>query len=401
MNFELDSEQKRLVGLAREVSRPFIERSLGYDRDATFPEQNFRELREAGLLRLTVPKRFGGYGLWQDNRYLAYYLVLAEIARYCSSTAQLLQVHSHAVGIIAGLGDEDQLRRYMPAVAEEGALFASCGSEASVRKGGAETFDSMLRVDSSGGFRLSGFKGFASLASDADYYVIWTLTEGTQKMEDGMVFAVVPKGREGVRLENNWDTLGMRPTVSWNIHLDNVAVAKNEIVGAPGDWVQRDPRTFTLGFASNHLGQAKAIHDYVLQYLSRRPDLSASPTIQVQLAEAEIAIAATESLLWHAAWLWEQGRYDEAEQASMRTLHMAKQAGLGFATKAFDICGARATFNDQRLNLYYRDIRTFTLHFREDRLLQMLAQTSLGAPFHSKQRYGRKLPAKALANAAS
>ena len=57
--------------------------------------------------------------------------VLAEIARYCSSTAQLLQVHSHGVGIIAGLGDEEQLRRYMPAVAEEGALFASCGSEAS------------------------------------------------------------------------------------------------------------------------------------------------------------------------------------------------------------------------------------------------------------------------------
>src|SRR5687768_6788723 len=110
------------------------------------------------------------------------------------------------------------MKRYMSEVVEDGKLFASCGSEASVRKGGAEGFDSVLRR-SSDGYRVSGFNGFASLASDADYYVIWTLVEGTAKMEDGMVFALVPKGRDGVRLENNWDTFGMRPTVSWNIHL--------------------------------------------------------------------------------------------------------------------------------------------------------------------------------------
>src|SRR6185437_11886327 len=252
--------------------------------------ENFKELKTAGLHKLSVPKRYGGYGLWGKEGYLAYYLVLIEMARHCSSTAQLLQVHNHGVGIVAGNGSEAQCERYMPGVAEGGHLFASCGSEASVRVSGPEKFDSVLKANGSG-FALNGFKGFASVGPAADYYVIWTLMEGTSRMDEGMVFAMVPKGREGVRLEDNWDVLGMRATVSWNIHLKDVAVDASEVVGGPGDWVQKDPRTFTLGFASNHLGQAKAVYDFVVGYLSKRPDLKASQVALNQLGEAEIGIS--------------------------------------------------------------------------------------------------------------
>lgn len=392
MHSELTAEQVKLVALAREVSAPFSKRTLDYDKTAEFPEQNFREIKAAGLHKLTVPKRYGGHGLWDGDNYLAYYLVLIEMARYCSSTSQLLQVHSHGVGIVAGNATQAQLDRYMPGVSEDGHLYASCGSEASVRVSGPEKFDSVLKRNGPG-FVLNGFKGFASVGPAADYYVIWTLMEGTSRMDEGMVFAMVPKGRDGVCLENNWDTLGMRSTVSWNIHLSDVAVAADEVVGKPGDWVQRDPRTFTLGFASNHLGQAKAVYDYVMAYLAKRPDLRAGSVALTQLGEAEARITAAESTLMRAARLWERGLFDEAERLSMQTLYLAKQAALDFVTKAFDICGARATFNDQLLNLYYRDLRTFTLHFREDRLLQMLALSALGDPFHSKARYGQRAQA--------
>jgi len=392
MFFGLTKEQRNLVELTREVSAPFAKRTLTYDKAAAFPEQNFNELKAAGLHKLTVPKRYGGHGLWGEGGYLAYYLVLMEMARYCSSTAQLLQVHSHGVGIVAGNGTQVQLDRYMPGVSDGGHLYASCGSEASVRVSGPEKFDSVLRPRGDG-FILSGFKGFASVAPAADYYVIWTLIEGATRMDEGMVFAMVPKGRAGVRLDDNWDTLGMRATVSWNIHLTDVAVDPSEVVGQPGDWVQKDPRTFTLGFASNHLGQAKAVYDYVRDYVSKRPDLKAGQVALNQLGEAEARISAAESVLMRAAALWEAGQFDEAERLSMQTLFLAKQAGLDFVTKAFDICGARSTFNDSHLNLFYRDLRTFTLHFREDRLLQMLALAALGDEFHSKARYGRRLSA--------
>ncbi len=392
MDFSLTPEQADLVARAREASREFPARARTYDAAAAFPRENFDDLHRAGLLALTVPEEYGGSGLWQPGRFLAYYLVIEQIARRCSSTAQLLQVHSHAVGMIAGMGSPAQKARYLPEVVKAGALFASCGSEASVRQTGPEGFDAVLRP-SGNGFTLSGSKGFASLAGASDYYVIWALAEGTRRMADGLVMVVVPKGAPGLRLENDWDTLGMRPTVSWSLHLDAVPVEKEQVIGQPGDWVQKDTRTFTLAFAANHLGTAQGVHDLVLEFVRVREDLKSNPVVQCQLAEADTLLASSQALVHYAAWLWEQGRNDEAELASMRALHQTKQTALTVTSRAFDICGARATFRSfpAPLELAYRDVRTFTLHFREDRVLQMLAQAILGAPFHSKQKYGPKL----------
>ena len=97
MDFSLTPEQRRLMDLAREVSRPFAARAKAYDDASAFPEENFREIRAAGLLALTVPKEYGGHGLWQGQNYLGYYLVIEEMAKHCSSTAQLLQVSEATV----------------------------------------------------------------------------------------------------------------------------------------------------------------------------------------------------------------------------------------------------------------------------------------------------------------
>jgi alkylation response protein AidB-like acyl-CoA dehydrogenase len=94
--------------------------------------------------------------------------------------------------------------------------------------------------------------------------------------------------------------------------------------------------------------------------------------------------------------LWEQGRYDDAELASMRALHTSKQAAIMITTKAFDVCGARSAFKTLPLERALRDVRTFTLHFRESQVLRLLADADLGGPFHSKQKYGPKLARQAL-----
>ena len=39
----------------------------------------------------------------------------------------------------------------------------------------------------------------------------------------------------------------------------------------------------------------------------------------------------------------------------------------------------------------FRDVRTFSLHFRESQLLRMLAQADLGGEFHSKEKYGPRI----------
>jgi alkylation response protein AidB-like acyl-CoA dehydrogenase len=399
MDFSLTPQQRRLVDLTREVSASFAARAKGYDDDAAFPEENFREIRAAGLLALTVPEEYGGYGLWQGRNYLGYYLAIEEMAKQCSSTAQLLQVHCHAIGYLALHANKAQKDRYLPLVVNEGKLFASCGSEASVRQTGPEPFDATLRR-AKDGWRLKGYKGFASLASAADYYVCWALAEGTKRMADGMMFAIVPKNAPGVRLENDWDVMGMRSTVSWGIHLDDVPLSDLEVAGVPGCWVQGDPRTFTLAFAANHLGTAQGVFDYTVAFVRERAFLRDSPLVQAKLGELEATLHSTRALIHHGAWLWEQGRHDEAERLSMCALHAGKQTALEITSRAFDICGARAAYRVHPLERAFRDVRTFTLHFREERILQMVAQATMGLPFHSKLRYGPRLSPEEMARPA-
>jgi alkylation response protein AidB-like acyl-CoA dehydrogenase len=395
MDFRLTEEDAALVDRARALGAEFAARARTYDERAAFPEQDFERLREEGLLALTVPADLGGRGLWQGTRFLPFYLVLEAIARGAASTAQLLQVHSHASGIVAGLGNDAQRRRILGDVAARGALIASCGSETDPARISSGAVESALRPVP-GGFRLSGVKHFGSLAPAADYYLVYVLAPGTRTVAEGYTTVIVPKGTPGVSLDNTWDTMGMRATISWSLRLEDVFVPAEHVIGEPGDWVQRDPRTFTLGYVANHLGTAQGVFDFVRRFLQERPYLAKDDVNAYTLGEMDAALQATRTSMWYAAWLWEQGRYDEAELASMRALHTSKQAAMMITTKAFDVCGARSAFKSLPLERAFRDVRTFTLHFRESQVLRMLADADLGAPFHSKQKYGPKLPREAL-----
>ena len=163
-------------------------------------------------------------------------------------------------------------------------------------------------------------------------------------MAEGYTTLVVPKESPGVSLEDNWDTMGMRATISWSLVLDDVFVPWENVLGQPGDWIQHDPRTFTLAYCANHLGTAQGVFDFVLDYLKQRPFLMNDDTVAFTVGEMDSAIQATRTSLWYAAWLWEEGRFDEAELASMRALHTSKQMALMVTSKAFDVCGARAAF---------------------------------------------------------
>jgi len=390
MDFTLTREDQALVERARGLAAEFARRAGEYDEAAAFPEEDFRGLRDAGLLTLTVPRELGGHGFWQGQRYLPFYLVLEAIAAGAASTAQLLQVHSHASGIVAYLGNEEQRRRILGDVAGRGALIASCGSETDPKQIGSGKIESELRaVD--GGFRLSGTKYFGSLAPVADYYLLYVMAPGAQTLAEGDTTVIVPKGARGVSLEDTWDTMGMRATISWSLHLDDVFVPWDNVIGQPGDWVQHDPRTFTLGYVANHLGTAQGVFEFVRRYLADRPFLTKDDVNAYTLGEMDAALQATRTSMWYAAWLWEQGRHEEAELASMRALHTSKQAAIMITTKAFDVCGARSAFKALPIERAFRDVRTFTLHFRESQVLRMLADADLGGPFHSKQKYGPKL----------
>ena len=63
MHLQPSSRQRELIALAGRLARErFAPRADRHDRDASFPFDDYADLRAEGLLGLCVPERYGGLG---------------------------------------------------------------------------------------------------------------------------------------------------------------------------------------------------------------------------------------------------------------------------------------------------------------------------------------------------
>ena len=114
---------ERVATLSREKFAP---RAAQHDADSTFPFENYQDLREAGLLGMTVPKEYGGPGV----DLLTYTRCLLEIAKGCPATALTFNMHAHVIStFLNGLASDAQKRYYFDETLKKGKLFAAITSE--------------------------------------------------------------------------------------------------------------------------------------------------------------------------------------------------------------------------------------------------------------------------------
>jgi alkylation response protein AidB-like acyl-CoA dehydrogenase len=177
----------------------------------------------------------------------------------------------------------------------------------------------------------------------------------------------------------------MRATVSWAVKITDYEVSPDQIIGEPGAWV-RDPRTYTLGYVTNHIGTAQGAFDFTVQYVKDRPYLAQSELIRVAIGQMASNLEVSRAALYTCARMWEDAyrsdwdreTVEKAELLGLQALHVTKAVALDVTRRVFDVCGARAAFKTLPLEAMYRDVRTFTLHHRDDDYMLRVANAVLG-----------------------
>ena len=81
--------QRELIARAAALGPAFAARAERHDREASFPFDNYADLRVAGLLGICIPTAQGGLGA----DYATYVMVAAEIGRWCGATALSFNMH--------------------------------------------------------------------------------------------------------------------------------------------------------------------------------------------------------------------------------------------------------------------------------------------------------------------
>jgi alkylation response protein AidB-like acyl-CoA dehydrogenase len=356
----------RALVLVRELGPGFAGRAAGYDRETSFPFENYAELRAAGMLGLCIPERYGGMGAsFQD-----YMHVSAELARFCPMTALTYNMHSQTTlwtGILADDLDmapdvrerheriRSELYRW---ILEDGALMSQPLSEGIAR--GATAGVATTATPVAGGFHVSGRKVFASLAGAADAYNFTCRVPG----EQGLRFLSVRSDNPGVRIVGDWDPLGMRGTDSRTLVFEDAFVeAEDELLPTGGfdQLAARWPHVY-LTLTPTYIGLTRAVVDFVQGYLGSTPPPGVPARRDVpakQWAWAEIQIAYERSRsLWECA-VAEAGLDPTPEQLrrAWAAAYTAMETAPEVAALAIRACGGGSLMRNLPLEQHYRDAR--------------------------------------------
>ncbi|MDB2324394.1 acyl-CoA/acyl-ACP dehydrogenase [Alphaproteobacteria bacterium] len=376
IDWRLSDFEAELCAETRELAaNRFAERAPGIDRDARFPTENYADLHAHNLMGICIPAEYGGRGA--DLR--AYMLAAAEIGRYCGATALTFNMHVSSclwTGFLADHLDmdadkraqhNDMRQRHYARILNEGAIYAQPFSEGGDAAAGKTAFGTTARV-SDGGWIINGKKIFASLSGHANYYgVLCTelaTPDSTPSRANTMYIAINSKA-DGVRVEGEWDPLGMRGTVSRTLIFEDVFVPFEEQLMPRGVYfhaAKQWPHMF-MTLTPSYMGIAQAAYDFTVRYL--RGEQSGTPPVkrrmyatkQLAVAEMKIKLEQTKSLWFQAIT---EARPNPSKDALLRAWaaqYSVMENANAIAQLAVRTCGGQAMLRSLPLERLYRDSR--------------------------------------------
>ncbi|MEU7143266.1 acyl-CoA dehydrogenase family protein [Nocardia sp. NPDC046473] len=275
------------------------------DRLGAFPPTHVQLLREAGLLGLVVPEKFGGLGGTLRDLAAATFAM----GTACPSTALAFFFHNTSASrgllpleaIDAGLFTDDEIpvvRAFAEKVLTrmaEGRWLANFASEAIKTAAANITIATTARkVD--GGWILQGEKSFGCATGVADYYLTSAKLAAYDTAE-GLATFFVPRDAPGVSVRAPWDGLGMRATANNGIRLDDVFIPHGEALAIPGAFTKMltmSRGSFVgnqLAIAAVYTGCAQNVYDEMLAATTAKTfadtgePIASSPVHQVLIGE--------------------------------------------------------------------------------------------------------------------
>jgi alkylation response protein AidB-like acyl-CoA dehydrogenase len=199
-----------------------------WDVAGELPEDFIDELKEFGMFGLVIPEEHGGMGLGN----MAYSRTLQEVAKYDASIAVTIGAHS-SIGMRGLLlfGTDDQKERYYEKLATGEMIAAYCLTEPGAGSDAAAVTTTAVKEGDH--WVLNGNKLWITNGGIADFFTVFAKTpeEGGRGKMTGFI---VTKNMEGVSVGPHEDKMGLRSNSTTTVHLDNVKVPDNNVLGEVG-----------------------------------------------------------------------------------------------------------------------------------------------------------------------
>ncbi len=364
------------IAVAASIARMLADSAVERDRKAGLPTKEVQYLKTAGLLPLVVPRQYGGLGAtWGEAFKVVQTLSAAE-----GSIGQLYANQLILSVVSQTAGTPEQAERYYRATAEHHLFWGNAFN----------TRDTRLKIAPEGQhYRVNGIKTFGTGVAVADLRVFSAVQEGI----DYPIVFILPREREGIIYNDDWDNMGQRRTASGSFTFQNVLVSADEVLGPPP---YPESGFATVLFVVNqlakthvYLGIAEGAFEAAKTYTTTqtRPWITSGvdratqdPYILHHYGELWVQLQAAIGLAekaaqrvqaaWEQEWMLTPQERGEVAISVYAAKAMATKVGLDITNRMFEMMGARSTAAKYGFDRYWRDLRTFTLHDPIDYKLQ-------------------------------
>jgi alkylation response protein AidB-like acyl-CoA dehydrogenase len=362
MDFELSEEHRMLQGMVREFVAAELEPVASQlDEEKRFPTEILEKMAKLGLLGIPYPEEHEGAGM--DT--LAFALAIEEISGACGSTGLTLAAHSSLCTYpIYAFGTEEQKKKYLPDLCSGRAVGAFSLTEPDAGSDAAGLKTTAVRKN--GGYALNGTKMYVTNGGYSKTIVAFARTDSNVPKHKGLTSFIVESDFPGYKLGKEEKKLGLNASNTQEVIYEDCMVPEENMLGQLGDGFKIAMKVLDggrVGIAAMALGIAQSAYQRSLQYAKERVQfnkpISSLQAIQFKLADMATEIAAARHMVYHSAWLKDQGKPFE-KQAAMAKL-FASEVAMRVTNQAIQVHGGYGYIKDYPVERYFRDAKLTTI----------------------------------------
>ena len=367
MDFTIPAELTELQERTRIFIREQIIPLEGDQRQSAHgPTDAFRRelnalAEKAGLLAPHVGREYGGLGLGHVGRAIVFeeagYSVLGPLAMNLSAPDE------GNMHLLEAVATEAQKQRWLRPLAEGKIRSCFAMTEPPPGAGSDPAALSTTAVRDGGDFVVSGEKWFTTGAVGAGFAIVMA------RGEDGRAtMFLADMDQPGIRIERVMDTMdrgfaGGHAVVAF----DGLRVPEADVLGEVGAgfrYAQVRLSPARLTHCMRWLGAARRAHDIAIAYAGKREafgkTLGQHEGVGFMLADNEMDIRTSRLLIWHTAWLLDQGERAGTESSIAKVA--CSEAIYRVADRCVQVLGGQGVSGETVVERIFREVRAFRIY---------------------------------------
>ncbi len=377
MEFALNEEQLELQEMVRDfVEKEIIPYAAQMDAENHMRDGLIEKANEMGLLNVIVPEELDGPGL--DSISVA--AIYEELGKGCAGVATSLAANSLATVPVLLAGNDEQKKMYCDILNNGGlAAFALTEPGAGSDAGGVST--RAVHNKEEGTYTLNGTKMFITNGGLAEIFLVFANTRKTGGIR-GLTAFIVPKDTPGFSVGKKEDKMGIRPSNTTELVLQDVVIPESYRVGREGEGFRIAMNTLDsarpfVGAVS--VGIAQAALDCAVKYAKERRQfgqpIASFQMVQSMLADMAMKVDTARLLVQKACWMRDQGM-DFSKEAAMAKCYAADVA-MQVTTDAVQVMGGYGYTKEYPVEKMMRDAKIMQIYEGTNQIQRLVIANKL------------------------